>query len=271
MTYFNNFIAIQFKGPLEKPTDCAKMAALSIVYHYLEKQDMIQKSRKAMFSKVIEECLNGNEQKHIGMHDDGQLETLYKAYDEGILKGHFLNGVMDLEGSALEFSYSNHFNDETAHLLGPHALKRVFNKKMEMLKAMKGAQEEEVNAAKAELRKITKLMKNQKTEVDTLKQENEMLVKRIQELELATQMEERRKKQKGSAFNLRQLLEEMKVTITPGQYNSLSKAINSTMKEKHADRQTFQKNNVTHFYPDDKRLLELLVTTEMVGVSLADL
>jgi hypothetical protein len=247
------------------------MAALSIVYHYLEKQDMIQKSRKAMFSKVIEECLNGNEQKHIGMHDDGQLETLYKAYDEGILKGHFLNGVMDLEGSALEFSYSNHFNDETAHLLGPHALKRVFNKKMEMLKAMKGAQEEEVNAAKAELRKITKLMKNQKTEVDTLKQENEMLVKRIHELELTTQMEDRRKKQKGEAFTLRDLVDEMKITVNQAQFNNLSKKISTIMKEKYSDRGSFSKNKIMHYYPDTKRLLELLVTTEMVGVSLADL
>ena len=262
---------IQFKGPLEYPTSCLKIQGLSVLYHDMDKRGMIQKDRQTKFEKVIEDCLNGKEAQHVSLHDDGQLPALYEAYDKGILEGHFLNGKMDLEGSPLEFTHANYYSDETAHLLGPHALQRVFNKKMEMLKAMKGAQEEEVNAAKAELRKITKLMKNQKIEVDTLQAQNDALVKRVQELELMTQMEERRKKQKGSAFNLRQLVEEMKITITPGQFSNLSKAINLTMKEKHADRQTFQKNNVTHFYPDDKRLLELLVTTEMVGVSLADL
>jgi hypothetical protein len=271
MTYFNNFIVIQFKGPLAKPTDCAKMAALSIVYHYLEKQDMIQKSRQVKFSKVIEECLNGNEQKHISLHDDGQLEALYKTYDEGILNGHFLDGKMDLEGSPLEFTYSAYYNDETAHLLGPHALKRVFNKKMEMLKAMKGAQDEEVDAAKAELRKISKLMKNQKIENDTLQAQNDALVKRVQELELEMQTHERRKKQKGEAFTLRDLVDEMKITVNQTQFNNLSKQISTIMKEKYPDRGSFSKNKIMHYYPDDKRLLELLVTTEMVGVSLADM
>ena len=192
-----------------------------------------------------------------------------QAYDKGILEGRFLDGKVDSEESILRFSYVDHYSDEIAHLLGPVALKRVFNKKLEAVKAMKGAQEAEVNAAKEELRKISKLMKEKDTRVDTLQAENDALVRRVKELELMNQMEERRKKQKGEAFNLRQLLEEMKVVVTSGQYTKLSKAINLTMKEKHADRQTFQKNNVTHFYPDDKRLLELLVTTEMVGVTLA--
>ena len=262
---------IQFKGPLEYPTSCLKIQGLSVLYHDMDKRGMIQKDRQTKFEKVIEDCLNGKEAQHVSLHDDGQLPALYEAYDKGILEGHFLNGKMDLEGSPLEFTHANYYSDETAHLLGPHALQRVFNKKMEMLKAMKGAQEEEVNAAKAELRKISKLMKNQKTEVDTLQAKCDALMKRNEELEGEMQMQERRKKQKGEAFTLRDLVDEMKITVNQTQFNNLSKQISTIMKEKYPDRGSFSKNKIMHYYPDDKRLLELLVTTEMVGVSLADL
>jgi hypothetical protein len=262
---------IQFKGPLEKPTDCIKMAGLSIVYHFIEKKNHIKEDRRVMFSKVIEDCLNGNEAKHVGLHDDGQIPRLEEAFANGIMDGRFLNGEMDLPESALEFSYANYYTAETAYLLGPQALERVYNKKMAEVKALKDAQEEEVLAVKTEFSKFAKLVKEKEKQIDTLTHANELLVKQVQELELGTQLQERYKKQKGEAFNLRQLVDEMKITITPGQFIILTKAVNLIMKEKYADRQTFVKNKITHFYPSDKRLLELLVTTEMVGVSLADM
>ena len=70
---------VQFKGPFEKPTSCLKIQGLSIIYHDLDKRGMIQKSRKSKFEKVIEDCLNGKEAKHIGLHDDGQLPLMYEV------------------------------------------------------------------------------------------------------------------------------------------------------------------------------------------------
>ena len=70
---------VQFKGPLEKPTSCLKIQGLSVLYHDLDKRDMIQKSRKSKFEKVIEDCLNGKEAKHVGLHDDGQLPLMYEV------------------------------------------------------------------------------------------------------------------------------------------------------------------------------------------------
>ena len=77
--YFLHPSMVQFKGPLEKPTSCLKIQGLSIIYHDLDKRDMIQKSRKSKFEKVIEDCLNGKEAKHVGLHDDGQLPLMYEV------------------------------------------------------------------------------------------------------------------------------------------------------------------------------------------------
>jgi hypothetical protein len=261
-------IAIQFLGPFERPKSCVRIQGISIVYHYLDKIGKLLLKQKPKFDKTLLDCLNGNESKYVRMFDDGQLVQMYKEYEEGLLNGEFLDRRVTTLNCSMAFDYAKYYSDETAYLMTAPVLKRVFKNKMDELKAMKDAQDSEVDAVKQELRKVAQLLKERETQAQTMLAENDELHKKLRELQLEVQMEERRKKQKGEAFSLRELVDGMKISITPGQFNLLSQRISAIMKEKYPDRHTFSKQKVIHYYPDDKSLLELLVTREMVDVSL---
>jgi hypothetical protein len=261
-------IDIQFLGPFERPKSCVRIQGISIIYHYLDKIGKIILKQKAKFDKTLLDCLNGNESKYVRMFDDGQLVKMYKEYEAGLLVGEFLNRRPTTLNCSMAFDYAKYYSDETAYLMTAPVLKRVFKNKMDELKTMKDSQDAEVEKVKLELRKVVQLLKEKEAQTETVMSTNEALQKKLCELQLEVQQEERRKKQKGEAFSLRELVEGMKISITNGQFNLLSQRISAVMREKYPDRHTFSKQKIIHYYPDDKSLLEVLVTREMVDVSM---
>ena len=158
-------LSIQFLGPFERPVSCIKIQGLSILYHYLEKKDLINLTQKTEIEKTMMDCLNGNESKYVRMFDDGQVALFNKEYEEGILVCEYLDRKPSNYDCSMCFDYAKHYTEESAWLMRSDDVKRLFGRKMDELKAMKGAQDSEVEEAKAEARKISKLFKEKEAEV----------------------------------------------------------------------------------------------------------
>ena len=70
------------------------------------------------------------------------------------------------------------------------------------------------------------------------------------------------RKRKGAAFSLRDVLTTLKLDLNSAEYSKMNQHVSATMKEKYPDRAMFIKNKQLHFYPAERRLVEVLVSIE---------
>ena len=247
----------QFLGPYERPIPCITIQGLSVVYHYLDKQNLIIAARKAEFNKVIADCLAGNESKHVKMIDDGQVRIHEQELAQALLRGDGLNGRIP-KGSIALFNPLLYLDKKDGNGQAISTLKQLIENQLNELKACKHESAQENTKLKDEVRRNIKSLKE-------MEENNEKLKAELMEF----RVEEDRKRQKGEAFTLRHLVNKMNYDLTDPQFLDLSKRISHIMKEKHPDRQTFKKGKITFYYPCDQKMLEHVVTGEVIKM-LAD-
>ena len=253
----------QFQGPYEKPVSCMKMPGLSIVYHQMELHELVLPSKHPEFAKVIKDCIEGNSKLHLRLHDDGQvkmheleLEQAIAKADPEVLKGNPPENSMALFNAV---HYLAETEEERAEI---KSLKEAIEKREQQCRAeAKKAQEK----ADQTISKLQKQLQARDIELDVTKQHKEALANKLQarqEEEERAQEEEEERKRKGEAFTLRNVVDTLKLDLNSAEFNKLSQTICSIMKAKYPDRPMFQKKKITHFYPAERRLVEVLVSIE---------
>lgn len=269
----------QFLGPYEKPLSCMKMPGLSIVYHQMELRELVLPSKHLEFAKVMKDCIEGNSKLHLRLHDDGQLKMHELELEQAIAKAdpEVLKGNPPENSMAL-FNALDYLAEAEEDRAEVKLLKEAVEKRAQQCKAeAKKAQEK----ADQTIAKLRKQLQAKDIELDVSKQKTEALANELKawqeeeeqarqeaeeqarhEAEEQAQQEEEERKRKGEAFTLRNVVDTLKLDLNSAEFNKLSQTICSTMKAKYPDRPMFQKKKITHFYPAERRLVEVLVSIE---------
>jgi len=225
---------VLFAGPYELATPCLKAEGLLFMYHYMGqtlKMKLKEAIRPEVQSVLLEVARGDNIEKHVRMHDDGEiLEIITEMVENPPLyprpesSFNFGRLVMDVDGNKIH-------------------VQEFMKIKEEMEKMLR-----ESNAA----------LEQRNSELIAMLQKQSQ---QLTELEMLKALEDRKRKRK-EGFCVGDLIAEEKLAVEEDDVANLCKSVIAAFKKNFPEREVYTKHSKTFFAREDMEIVKALLYQE---------